>query len=77
MLSKEKLNRINQLAKKAKEEGLTPEEKTEQSQLRSEYLQNFRSYMKETIENVRVFDATGKEVTPEKVRRIQFNKKLH
>ena len=32
--------------------------------------------MKETIENVRVFDATGEDVTPDKLKRIQENKKL-
>lgn len=77
MLSKEKLARINELAKKAKEKGLSKEEAKEQSRLRGEYLQSFRASMKQTIENVRVFDTTGQEVTPEKVRFIQQNKKMH
>lgn len=77
MLSKEKLARINKLAKKAKEKGLSKEEAKEQSRLRGEYLQSFRASMKQTIEKVRVFDSTGQEVTPEKLRTIQQNKKLH
>ncbi|MBO0993028.1 DUF896 domain-containing protein [Bacillus sp. SD088] len=79
MLSKEKIKRINQLAKKAKTSGLSNEEAKEQTKLRSEYLQQFRSSMRQTIENVRVFDTEGQDVTPEKVKRIQEgkNKKLH
>ncbi|HLU24034.1 DUF896 domain-containing protein [Lederbergia graminis] len=77
MLSKEKLQRINELAKKAKEGSLTKEEAKEQSKLRGEYLQTFRSSMKQTIENVRIFDETGEDVTPQKVKDIQAKKKLH
>ncbi|MBS4221763.1 DUF896 domain-containing protein [Lederbergia citrea] len=77
MLPKEKLARINELAKKAKELGLSQEEAKEQSSLRAEYLRTFRSSMKQTIENVRIYDSEGEEVTPDKVRKIQTNKKLH
>ncbi|KQL54535.1 hypothetical protein AN964_14225 [Heyndrickxia shackletonii] len=76
MLSKEKIARINELAKKSKEQGLSKEEAKEQSKLRREYLDSFRSSMKNTIEKVRVFDPNGDEVTPKKVRDLQ-NKKLH
>lgn len=77
MLSKEKLARINQLAKKAKTTGLTKAEAKEQSKLRGEYLQSFRASMRQTIENTRVFDPSGDEVTPMKLQKIQQNKKLH
>lgn len=77
MLSKEKLSRINELSKKSKNEGLTQEEAKEQSSLRAEYLQTFRSSMRKTIENVRVIDSTGEDVTPEKVKAIQKKNKLH
>lgn len=56
MLSKEKLQRISELSKKSKSQGLTVEEAKEQTTLRKEYLDTFRSSMRETIENVRVFD---------------------
>ncbi len=77
MLSKDKISRINELAKKAKSQGLSTEEAKEQSKLRAEYLNSFRSSMRETIENVRVFDAAGEEVTPQKVKNIQAKKRLH
>ncbi|MCJ7841237.1 DUF896 domain-containing protein [Lederbergia sp. NSJ-179] len=77
MLPKDKIQRINQLAKKAKATGLTNEEAKEQSTLRAEYLKQFRSSMRKTIENVRVFDREGEDVTPEKVKKIQERRKLH
>ncbi|WP_456271439.1 DUF896 domain-containing protein [Bacillus sp. AK031] len=77
MLSKEKMARINKLAKKAKGEGLTAAEAKEQTKLRKEYLETFRQSMRSTIENTRMFDPEGNEVTPEKVKEIQKNKKLH
>jgi uncharacterized protein YnzC (UPF0291/DUF896 family) len=77
MLSKEKMARINKLAKKAKSEGLTAVEAKEQTKLRKEYLETFRQSMRSTIENTRMFDPEGNEVTPEKVKEIQKNKKLH
>ncbi|QQZ07841.1 DUF896 domain-containing protein [Heyndrickxia vini] len=77
MLSKDKISRINALSKKAKEKGLTEEEAKEQSRLRREYLESFRSSMKNTIETVRVIDPEGNDVTPQKVRSIQEKKRLH
>ena len=42
-MEKEKVLRINELARKSKtEEGLTPEEKEEQARLREEYIIDFR-----------------------------------
>ncbi|KYD00112.1 DUF896 domain-containing protein [Heyndrickxia sporothermodurans] len=77
MLSKDKIARINELSKKSKGKGLTNEEAKEQSRLRREYLESFRSSMKNTIETVRVIDPEGNDVTPQKVRNIQANKRLH
>jgi uncharacterized protein YnzC (UPF0291/DUF896 family) len=77
MLSKNKMNRINELAKKSKASGLTESEAKEQTKLRKEYLETFRQSMKGTIENTRVFDAEGNEVTPKKVKDIQNKRKMH
>ncbi|WP_353457777.1 DUF896 domain-containing protein [Staphylococcus coagulans] len=71
MFTQEKLNRINELANKKKQEGLTESEAKEQSQLRSEYLEMFRSSFKSQIENTKVIDPEGNDVTPEKLKEIQ------
>ncbi|PSL42041.1 uncharacterized protein YnzC (UPF0291/DUF896 family) [Planomicrobium soli] len=77
MLSPEKLRRINELSRKSKSIGLSLEEAKEQSQLRQEYLQTFRETMRGTIENVKVIDPNGNDVTPEKVKNIRENKYLN
>ncbi|MFI8574551.1 DUF896 domain-containing protein [Rossellomorea aquimaris] len=77
MLSKTKMNRINELAKKSKSSGLTEQEAKEQSKLRKDYLETFRQSMKGTIENTRIFDPEGNEVTPKKIQDIQTKKKMH
>lgn len=77
MLSSEKIARINELAKKAKQSSLSDEELQEQTALRQEYLKIFRTSMRDTVEHVRVFDPTGEEVTPKKVRDIQKRRKMN
>ncbi len=54
MLSQEKMNRINALAKKSKSEGLTDAEKKEQKALREEYLKVFRKGFRQRLENLEV-----------------------
>ena len=54
MFDQKKLDRINFLAKKNKEEGLTPEEIAEREVLRKEYLTNFRAHFRSRLENVKV-----------------------
>ncbi len=56
MISKEKLERINNLAKKSKNIGLTCEEKEEQRKLREEYLKNFRKSFKKQLDNIEFTD---------------------
>jgi uncharacterized protein YnzC (UPF0291/DUF896 family) len=78
MLSKEKMARINELAKKSKESGLTELEAKEQSKLRSEYLATFRSSMLNTLTSVKILDPEGNDVTPDKIKEIKKNNKnLH
>ena len=57
MLSKEKIDRINFLARKSKSEGLSPEEKEEQQILRTEYLAKFRQQFKEQLDCIEFVDA--------------------
>lgn len=56
MVSKEKLVRINALAKKSKTEGLTAEEKQEQAALREEYLENFRKSFRSQLDSIEIVD---------------------
>lgn len=56
MLPKEKIDRINFLAKKKKETGLTPEELLEQKKLRDEYLANFRKSFRSQLDNIEIVD---------------------
>ncbi len=50
-MEKEKINRINELARKSKAEGLTPAEKEEQAALRQEYIKDFRAQFGSVLEN--------------------------
>ncbi|KRL68409.1 DUF896 domain-containing protein [Companilactobacillus versmoldensis] len=74
--NKKLVKKLNDLAHKAKAGTITKEEEKEQQALRKEYLQNFREGFKSQIEMMRVFDKEGKEVTPDKVRKIQREKGL-
>ncbi|RHW37962.1 DUF896 domain-containing protein [Neobacillus notoginsengisoli] len=76
MLPKEKIDRINQLARKAKSGGLTVDEAKEQSSLRQEYLKAFRSSMLDTLTNTTIIDPEGNDVTPEKIK-ARKKKRLH
>ncbi|MEE6657648.1 DUF896 domain-containing protein [Pediococcus acidilactici] len=70
------IKRINELAKKAKEEGLTELETIERKELRQKYLKRFRESFRSQIEMMKIFDKGGKEVTPEKVKKVQRKKGL-
>ncbi|MEE0969561.1 MAG: DUF896 domain-containing protein [Clostridia bacterium] len=50
-MEKEKINRINFLARKSKSEGLTDIELAEQKELREEYLAEIRLSFGSTLEN--------------------------
>jgi len=58
-MTKEKIARINALAHKAKAEGLTEEEKAEQTQLRKEYIAAVTGDFKAQLDNTYVVDAKG------------------
>lgn len=56
-MEQKKINRINELAKKAKSaEGLTAEELIEREELRAEYLKAIRENFKKTLDNIEITD---------------------
>ncbi|MEK4563986.1 DUF896 domain-containing protein [Alkalihalobacillus sp. FSL R5-0424] len=67
---KELLNKINALAKKEREVGLSSLEKEEQQQLRKEYIKNFRGQVLSTLTGLTIVDPLGNDVTPEKVKKL-------
>lgn len=72
-MNKEKINRINELARKSKITGLTKEEKEEQTRLRNEYISNVRSNFVKSIENMVVIDEDGnKRKITKKVNNINL-----
>ena len=62
----EVIARINELAKKAKAEGLTPEELAERDNLRRIYIDNVTGNLKNQLDNTYVVrpDGTKVKVTP-------------
>ena len=66
-----RLKRINELAKKEKEQGLTPEEKLEQQELRAEYLAVFKNNLVSQLENTYIVDEKGNK---RKIRKKPENK---
>ena len=57
----ELLKRINELAKKSREEGLTAEEKQEQLRLRQEYLAIIRGNLQSQLDRTYFVDDEGNE----------------
>ncbi len=60
-MTEELIKRINELAKKSRNEGLSDEEKREQQALRTQYIEEFRQGVKNTLNNVYVVDENGEE----------------
>ena len=65
-MEKAKIDRINELARKAKLTALTEEEKAEQAALRAEYLAEFRRDMQRTMDNTYLQRPDG---TKEKIQK--------
>lgn len=60
------IERINELYRKSKAEGLTDAEKKEQAELRQKYVQSFRRSLTGTLDNVYIVDEKGNQ---EKLRK--------
>ncbi len=68
-MEKEKLERINELARLKRERELTPEEAAEQKSLRMEYIAGFRANMTNTLQNTVIKYPDGR------VERVEDRKK--
>lgn len=65
-MTEELLNRINELARKSRTEGLTEQEKAEQAELRQQYIKGFRQGFENTMNNVYIMDKDGNKKKVEK-----------
>lgn len=58
-MKEEKIERINVLARKAKAEGLTDEERAEQQALRREFIDDFKRNLRGTLDNISIQENDG------------------
>ncbi len=66
-MTKEKIDRINELARKSRtESGLSEEEKAEQAALRREYIDSFKRSLTSQLENTYIVDENGNKKKVEK-----------
>ena len=65
-MTKEKIDRINFLARKKKKEGLTESELQEQAMLRREYIESYKQSLISQLENTYILEPDG---TKKKVQR--------
>lgn len=59
MVTQETLDRINELYKKSKAEGLTESEAAEQKELRAAYIKAFRENLRGTLETIKIQNPDG------------------
>ncbi len=72
VIEESRLDRINELARKAKTVGLTDEEKAERQVLRREYLKGFRRNFESQLNRIQILEPDG-SVTPVVKRRNKLN----
>lgn len=58
-MNDEKINRINELYRKSKAEGLTESEKKEQDMLRKEFVANVRGNLRAQLNNIDMINPDG------------------
>ena len=59
MVTQNEINRINELYKKAKAEGLTPQEAEEQKVLRADYIKAFKENLRGTLDTIKIQNPDG------------------
>ncbi len=65
-MDQKKIDRINELARKKKTQGLTPEELEEQAALRAEYIAGFRASLTAQLDNTVIVDKDGNRTKVER-----------
>ncbi len=55
-ITRELIDRINELARKSRSEGLSEEEKKEQDALRKRYIKAFRANLKDQLDRIEIVD---------------------
>ena len=58
-MTQEKIDRINELYRKSKAEGLTEDEKTEQALLRKEFVANVKANLRSQLNNIDMVNEDG------------------
>lgn len=58
-MEQKKIDRINELARKQKAEGLTEEEKAEQAALRREYIESYKRSLMAQLDNMYIVESDG------------------
>ena len=66
MVTQKDIDRINELARKSKNEGLTEEEKAEQKELRVKYINGFKESLVSQLEGITVVEPDGSKHKIEK-----------
>ncbi len=69
-MEKSQIDRINELARKKKTEGLTEEELAEQQSLRRQYIDETKANLEATLQRVRVEQVDGSYLPLKKKPRI-------
>ena len=70
MITKELIQRINELAKKKRTEGLTPEDAAEQQRLRQQYLAGIRAQLKVQLDSIEFVDPDDPRLKTQKHHHI-------
>lgn len=68
------IDRINELYRKSKNEGLTEEEKAEQARLRSDYIASIRKNLRGTLDKVSFVNPDGSITKASDIRDMNMDK---
>lgn len=68
-MEKEKINRINELAKKKKSQGLTEAEQAEQNRLRQEYISEFKVSLTGQLDNMVIEKPDGTKINVKNLKK--------